>query len=247
MADPRPWHGKRMQLHGFVVDKSICASRTRSSTAFRSRATARSCQAQLHRRRARHVQGWPEVVLKGQLGPHGFDVDAERRDGQVPVEVRSQQGSDARQLASCDVTRGRATPCLHSDSSSSSPPSSPARTRSRPRWPARGAGRPARRKRHRRVLLRRRADDGRVGVLVHAFVTDNYAIKYVAALFGFRAAAGLQDRVVLGRARRLDHVLGLPAGDVRLDRGLLEPRAPPRADPLRRRRSSPPRRCSSSS
>ena len=35
------------------------------------------------------------------------------------------------------------------------------------------------------------------------------------ALLGFGAAAGLQDRVVLGRARRLDHVLGVPARRLR--------------------------------
>src|SRR5439155_854622 len=48
-----------------------------------------------------------------------------------------------------------------------------------------------------------------------------------------RAAAVLQAHVVLGRARRLDHVLGLPAGPVRLDRGLCESRTASRAYPLR--------------
>ena len=59
------------------------------------------------------------------------------------------------------------------------------------------------------------------------------------ALLGQRPAAVLQDHVVLGRARRLDHVLGVPAVGLRIARGLREPRAPSRADPVRRRRRSP--------
>ena len=55
------------------------------------------------------------------------------------------------------------------------------------------------------------------------------------ALLRQRAAAVLQDHLVLGRARRLDHVLGVPAVALRIDGGLREPRAPPRADPVRRR------------
>ncbi|MCK7529353.1 MAG: hypothetical protein MZV64_73305 [Ignavibacteriales bacterium] len=62
-------------------------------------------------------------------------------------------------------------------------------------------------------------------VIVHAFVTDDYSIKLRPALLGHRAAALLQDHLVLGRPRRLDHVLGLPAGAVRVAGGLREPRA----------------------
>ena len=49
-------------------------------------------------------------------------------------------------------------------------------------------------------------------VMVHAFVTGDYSIKYVQHYSNSRAAAVLQARVVLGRARRLDHVLGDAAG-----------------------------------
>ena len=55
------------------------------------------------------------------------------------------------------------------------------------------------------------------------------------ALFGRGAAAVLQADVVLGRARRLDHVLGDAARHVRQRRRLRQPRSPPRADPVRRR------------
>ena len=71
-------------------------------------------------------------------------------------------------------------------------------------------------------------------LLIHAFVTGDYSIKYVQRNFRCRDAAGVQVRVVLGRARRLDHVLGVAARDFRIDRRLYQPRPPPRADSLRR-------------
>ena len=94
---------------------------------------------------------------------------------------------------------------------------------------------PAGGKRHRRVLPRRRADDGRVGGDRPRLRHGQLRHQVRPALFGRGAAAGLQDRVVLGRARRLDHVLGVPAGVFGIDRRLREPRAAPRADPLGRR------------
>ena len=36
-----------------------------------------------------------EVVLKGTLSAEGFQCRAQRRDGEVPVEVRSQAGRSA--------------------------------------------------------------------------------------------------------------------------------------------------------
>ena len=101
--------------------------------------------------------------------------------------------------------------------------------------PARGAVAAADRERHRRVLPGRRADDRRLRRdrprLRHRRLLDQVR----PALLGFGAAAGLQDHLVLGRARRLDHVLGVPAVDLRVDRRLRQPRAPPRADSVRRR------------
>ena len=56
-------------------------------------------------------------------------------------------------------------------------------------------------------------------VIVNAFLTDDFTIKYVAHYSDTRPAALLQDHVVLGRARRLDHVLGVPALGLRRDCG----------------------------
>ena len=80
---------------------------------------------------------------------------------------------------------------------------------------------------------RRLIESGRAGVyalaavlglssvaLVYAFVSHDYSIKYVAPLLGRVVAALLQDHLVLGRPRRLDHVLGVPAVGVPADRRL---------------------------
>ena len=94
---------------------------------------------------------------------------------------------------------------------------------------------PADRERHRRLLSDLRDHDRRVGGADQR-VPDRRLLDQVRRpLLGQRPAAALQDHLVLGRARRLDHVLGVPAVDLRLAGGLREPRAAPRADPLRRR------------
>ena len=41
MAEPDAWYGKKLQVHGFVVEDRGCASRTRWNTGSRSRTTAR--------------------------------------------------------------------------------------------------------------------------------------------------------------------------------------------------------------
>src|SRR5438270_773097 len=84
-------------------------------------------------------------------------------------------------------------------------------------------------KRLRRFLSGRRADDRRVGGHPQRLSHERLLDQIRAALLGQRPAAVLQAHVVLGWPRRLDHVLGLPAIDFRIDRRLREPAAPPRA------------------
>ncbi len=72
-------------------------------------------------------------------------------------------------------------------------------------------------------------------VIVNAFLTGDYSIKYVQHYSDSVQPLFYKHHVVLGRPRRLDHVLGVPAVDFRLARRVREPRAPSRADPLRRR------------
>ena len=179
-----------------------------------------------------------EVVLKGKLTPDGLSHRPERHHGEVSVEIRS--------------AVGRRPACRqswpHSARFSCSPRSSSAATR-------RVISVVGARRRSRRLI------ESGIGafylicalmtvasaVMINAFLTDDFSIKYVVALLGQRAAALLQDHVVLGRARRLDHVLGVPAVGLRIARGLREPRAPSRADPVRRRHDLRRCRCSSCS
>ena len=53
------------------------------------------------------------------------------------------------------------------------------------------------------------------GVIVYAFVAHDYTHQVRAAVLGFRAAAVLQDHVLLGRPRRFHPVLGVPAVGLR--------------------------------
>ena len=104
------------------------------------------------------------------------------------------------------------------------------------------------RERRRRLLPRGGADDRRVrAFMVHAFVTNNYAIKYVqrysdtAQPLGYKIASywgGLDGSIMFWVF--LLAVFGSIAVCV-------QPRTPSRADPLRRCHHRRPRRCSSSS
>ena len=73
-------------------------------------------------------------------------------------------------------------------------------------------------------------------VMIHAFVIEDYSIKYVQQPLRRRAAALLQADVVLGRPRRIDHVLGDAACRLRQRRRRDQPRAASPPDSLGRRR-----------
>jgi cytochrome c-type biogenesis protein CcmE len=73
MNDPAPWHGKRMQLHGYVED----VTRKRDSLEYRFNVQSNGSVV-----RATYTGVVPdtfkegaEVVLKGKLGADGFHVE----------------------------------------------------------------------------------------------------------------------------------------------------------------------------
>ena len=154
---------------------------------------------------------------------------AGRRHGEVPVEVHAAGAARAGTLGSSRWP--------HSDRSSCSRPSwSRSYALGRVASPARGAA-------------PRRLIDSGIGafyltaalmcvasaIIVHAFVTGDYAIKYVQHYSDSAQPLAYRITLVLGRPRRLDHVLGVPAVDVRHGRRRRQPRAAPRTDPLGRR------------
>ena len=75
MVDPAAWHGKKLQLHGFVVEKSIMRKPGTLEYIFQ-------IQNKGHMVNARYTGIVPdtfkdssEVVIKGHLGPDGFAVE----------------------------------------------------------------------------------------------------------------------------------------------------------------------------
>jgi cytochrome c-type biogenesis protein CcmE len=74
MAEPVAWHGKRMQLHGFVVDKSIERRPDTLQYRFRIESKGKVVQAQYTGIVPDTFKHGSEVVLKGTLGPDGFTV-----------------------------------------------------------------------------------------------------------------------------------------------------------------------------
>ncbi|HXG55983.1 MAG TPA: cytochrome c maturation protein CcmE [Vicinamibacterales bacterium] len=74
MADPGPWHGKNLQLHGFVVDKSILRKPDSLDYRFQIQNKGLVVHASYTGVVPDTFKGGSEVVLKGRLGPHGFEV-----------------------------------------------------------------------------------------------------------------------------------------------------------------------------
>jgi cytochrome c-type biogenesis protein CcmE len=77
MVDPAAWHDKKLQLHGFVVEKSIMRKPGTLEYVFQ-------IQNKGHIVHARYTGIVPdtfkdnsEVVIKGHLGPKGFAVEAD--------------------------------------------------------------------------------------------------------------------------------------------------------------------------
>ncbi len=74
MSDPTAWQGKRMSLHGYVVDKSIFAKPDTLEYRFQIQSNGKVVAARYTGVIPDTFKDGSEVVLKGQLGPHGFDV-----------------------------------------------------------------------------------------------------------------------------------------------------------------------------
>jgi cytochrome c-type biogenesis protein CcmE len=75
MVDPAAWHGKRLQLHGFVVDKSILQKPNTLDYRFDIQNNGKIVPARYTGVVPDTFKDGSEVVLKGRLGPHGFMVD----------------------------------------------------------------------------------------------------------------------------------------------------------------------------
>ena len=75
MAAPDDWYGKRLQLHGFVAKDSIRRRRESLDYRFVIESKGKAVQASYTGVVPDTFKDGAEVVLKGQLGPHGFTVE----------------------------------------------------------------------------------------------------------------------------------------------------------------------------
>jgi len=74
MADPAAWQGKPMNLHGYVVEKSIFAKPNTLEYRFQVQSNGKVIAARYTGVVPDTFKDGSEVVLKGRLGPNGFDV-----------------------------------------------------------------------------------------------------------------------------------------------------------------------------
>jgi cytochrome c-type biogenesis protein CcmE len=74
MADPGAWHGRRLQLHGYVVPSSILRKRDSLEYRFKIQSNGAVVDASYTGIVPDTFKDGSEVVLKGTLSPQGFHV-----------------------------------------------------------------------------------------------------------------------------------------------------------------------------
>ena len=75
MVQPADWYGKKLQLHGFVVKDSIKRRRESLDYRFTIESKGHTVQASYTGIVPDTFKDGAEVVVKGELGPHGFTVE----------------------------------------------------------------------------------------------------------------------------------------------------------------------------
>ena len=75
MGDPAAWHGKRLQLHGYIVEGSILQKPNTLQYRFQVQSNGKVVQADYSGIVPDGFKSGSEVVLKGRLSPHGFSVE----------------------------------------------------------------------------------------------------------------------------------------------------------------------------
>jgi cytochrome c-type biogenesis protein CcmE len=93
MTDPSVWHGKPLQLHGYVVEHSVFARKSTLEYRFEVQSNGKVVQARYTGVVPDTFKGGAEVVLKGRLGPHGFDVDRNGVMAKCPSKYEPRAGA----------------------------------------------------------------------------------------------------------------------------------------------------------
>jgi cytochrome c-type biogenesis protein CcmE len=96
MAEPAAWHGKRLQLHGYVVEKSILQKPNTLEYRFEVQNKGKVVPVSYTGVLPDTFKGGSEVVLKGQLDPHGsFKVDRNGVMAKCPSKYEANRGPTA--------------------------------------------------------------------------------------------------------------------------------------------------------
>jgi cytochrome c-type biogenesis protein CcmE len=96
MTDPAAWHDKRLQLHGFVVEKSIFRKPDTLEYIFDVQSKGKVVSARYTGVVPDTFKDGSEVVLKGRLGPHGFSVDPNGVMAKCPSKYEASKTPGAR-------------------------------------------------------------------------------------------------------------------------------------------------------
>jgi cytochrome c-type biogenesis protein CcmE len=95
MVQPDAWYGKRLQLHGYVVPNSVLRRRDSLDYRFEVQNKGQVVKASYSGIVPDTFKDDAEVVLKGTLTPHGFEVDANGVMAKCPSKYEAKPGSAA--------------------------------------------------------------------------------------------------------------------------------------------------------
>jgi cytochrome c-type biogenesis protein CcmE len=95
MVNPQPWYGKRLQLHGIVVENSIMRKRDSLDYRFRVGNDGHEVEAFYTGVVPDTFKGGSEVVLKGTLSEAGFQVSPDGVMAKCPSKYEPTKGGAA--------------------------------------------------------------------------------------------------------------------------------------------------------
>jgi len=91
MAQPETWQGKRLNLHGYVVEKSILRKPDSLDYRFHVQNNGKIVQVDYTGVVPDTFKDGSEVVLKGRLSPHGFVVEPNGVVAKCPSKYEEQK------------------------------------------------------------------------------------------------------------------------------------------------------------
>lgn len=95
MAAPEEWYGKKLQLHGYVVQDSVFKARSSLDYKFKVQSNGHVVDATYTGVVPDTFKGEAEVVLKGILSPDGFTVAPNGVMAKCPSKYEARPGLPA--------------------------------------------------------------------------------------------------------------------------------------------------------